>query len=193
MHRISDTRVGGTSKRNLRMFQKICGQKSFENVVIVTTMWDKVTLKEGEQREQELKSSDDLFKPLIDGGAIMKRYDGTSKSACNIIRDLFRKNDTVARIAHELIVEKKNLLDTEAGMELQTDLRNVLQKHQQDLQTLADEIMEAKQRSDKNTENEVAADRGKVLEDISKLHREFEKLGNTSGTDVRCVLVLCAF
>ena len=193
MHRISDTRVGGTSKRNLRMFQKICGQKSFENVVIVTTMWDKVTLKEGEQREQELKSSDDLFKPLIDGGAIMERYDGTSKSACNIIRDLFRKNDTVARIVHELIVEKKNLLDTEAGMELQTDLRNVLQKHQQDLQTLADEIMEAKQRSDKNTENEVAADRGKVLEDISKLHREFEKLGNISGTDVRCVLVLCAF
>ena len=193
MHRISDTRVGGTSKRNLRMFQKICGQKSFENVVIVTTMWDKVTLKEGEQREQELKSSDDLFKPLIDGGAIMKRYDGTSKSACNIIRDLFRKNDTVARIVHELIVEKKNLLDTEAGMELQTDLRNVLQKHQQDLQMLADEIMEAKQRSDKNTENEVAADRGKVLEDISKLHREFEKLGNISGTDVRCVLVLCAF
>ena len=193
MHRISDTRVGGTSKRNLRMFQKICGQKSFENVVIVTTMWDKVTLKEGEQREQELKSSDDLFKPLIDGGAIMERYDGTSKSACNIIRDLFRKNDTVARIVHELIVEKKNLLDTEAGMELQTDLRNVLQKHQQDLQTLADEIMEAKQRSDKNTENEVAADRGKVLEDISKLHREFEKLGNISGTDVRCVLVLYAF
>ena len=188
MHRISDTRIGGTSKRNLGMFQKLCGRDSFKNVVIVTTMWDKVTSEEGQQREKELRLSDNLFKPLMDGGATMKRYDGTRESARNVIQDFLCKKATTAKIVHELVVEKKNLLDTQAGMELQTELRKVLQKHQEDLQALEDEIKEAKQQRDKNTEKEAVADRQKILEDIDTLHREFEKLGNT---DVRCVRGVC--
>ena len=187
MHRISDTRVGGASKRNLRMFQKLCGRDSFKNVIIVTTMWDRVTPEEGQQREKELQMSDDLFKALMDGGATMARHDGTRESAINVIRDLLHRNNTVAQIVRELVIEKKSLLDTEAGMELQNEVRNVLQKHQEDLQILEDEIREAKLQSDKRAEEEAAADRRKALEDISKLHRELEKLGNTCGTDVRCV------
>ena len=187
MHRISDTRVGGTSKRNLRMFQKLCGQDSFKNVIIVTTMWGRVTSEEGQQREQELKLSDDLLKALIDGGATMARHDGTQQSALNVIRDLLHRNDTVAQIVRELVIEKKGLLDTEAGMELQREVRSVLQKHQENLRTLEDEIREAERQSDKRAEEEAAADRRKALEDIAKLRRELEKLENTSGTGIRCV------
>ena len=150
-------------------------------------MWDKVTPEEGQQREQELKLSDDLFKPLIDGGATMARLDGSQESARNVIRHLFHKNDTVAQIVHELVIEKKSLLDTEAGMELQSEVRNALQKHQEDLRVLEDEIMEARQQNDKRTEEEAAADRRKALEDITKLRRELQKLGNTPGTGIRCV------
>ena len=184
MHRISDTRVGGTSKRNLRMFQKLCGQDSFKNVIIITTMWDRVTLAEGQQREQELMLSDNLFKALIDGGATMARHDG-NQLALDVIRDLSHRSDTIAQIVREPVIEKKNLLDTEAGMELQSEVRNILQKHQEDLQVLEDEIKEAKLQSDKRTEEEAAADRRKALEDIAKLHRELEKLGNTG---IGCVV-----
>ena len=191
MHRISDTRVGGTSKRNLRMFQKLCGQDSFKNVIIVTTMWDRVTLVEGQQREQELMLGDDLFKALVDGGATMARHDG-NRLALDVIQDLSH-SDTIAQIVRELVIEEKSLLDTEAGMELQSEVRNVLQKHQEDLRVLEDEIREAKLQSDKRTEEEAAADRRKTLEDVAKLHRELEKLGNTSGMGVRCVGRLCTF
>ena len=182
VHRISDTRVGGTAKRNLRIFQKLCGRDSFKNVVIVTTMWDKVTPEEGEQREQELQRSDSLFKPLMDEGATMVRHEGTRESALKIVQWLDGKSNTVvAKIIDELVKEKKSLLDTEAGMELQSEFRNVLQKHQKELQALEDEIREAKQQSDENTEQEAEADRRKVLEDIGKLYGELEKLSNTSG------------
>ena len=191
IHRISDTRVGGTSKRNLRMFQKLCGQDSFKNIIIVTTMWDRVTQEQGQQREQELKLSDELFKPLIDGGATMARHDGTRGSASIVIHDLSRRSDTIAQIVHELVTEKKGLLDTEAGMELQSDVRSVLLKHQEDLRILEDEIRAAKRQKDKRTEEEAAVDRRKALENIAKLHRELVKLGNTSGTDIRCVCGFC--
>ena len=72
-------------------------------------------------------------------------------------------------------------------MELQSELRNVLQKHQKELQALEDEIREAKQQGDENTEQEAEADRRKVLEDIGKLHGELEKLSITSGRSFRCV------
>ena len=108
MHRISDTRVGGTAKRNLRIFQKLCGRDSFKNVVIVTTMWDKVTPEEGEQREQELQRSDSLFKPLMDEGATMVRHEGTRESALKIMQWLDGKSNTVvAKIIDEFVKEKK--------------------------------------------------------------------------------------
>ena len=88
VHRIDDARVGGTSQRNLRMFRKLCGTDSLKNVVIVTTMWDKVTPEEGLQREQELMASDYLFKRLLNGGAIMMRHYRTPESANKVISHL---------------------------------------------------------------------------------------------------------
>ncbi|KAL4064104.1 P-loop containing nucleoside triphosphate hydrolase protein [Scleroderma yunnanense] len=180
LHRISDTRVGGTSKRNIRIFQKLCGQDSLKNVVIVTTMWDKVTQEEGLRREQELMFSDNLFKPILDGGAILMRHDGTQQSAHDVIKHLFKLESTVPQIVRELVIEKRNLLDTEAGMELQKEVRDVLQKHQRDLQRLEDEIREAIQQRDKRTEIEAVLDRRRVEGDIAKLHGELRKLGNSS-------------
>ncbi|EMD41350.1 hypothetical protein CERSUDRAFT_78997 [Gelatoporia subvermispora B] len=83
MHRINDVRVGGVSRRNLRMFQKLCGSKSLRNVVIVTTMWDTVSEELGAQRERELMT--DTFKALLDEGAEMKRFNNGITSAREII------------------------------------------------------------------------------------------------------------
>jgi len=183
LHRISDTRVGGTSKRNLRMFQRLCGQDSLKNVVIVTTMWDKVTPEEGLLREQQFKSSDTLFKPLLDGGAVMMRHDGAQQSAYNVIRHLFKMEGTTVQIARELVIEKKGLVDTEAGMELQSELRNALQKHKKDLQILEDELRRAKQQH----KVEVAAEKRQLEEDTGKLHQQLKKLRKGTAMEyIRC-------
>jgi len=156
-------------------------------------MWDKVTLEEGLRREQELISSSDLFKPLVEGGAVMERYDGTQESARNIVSNLLHKKDTVAQIVRELVIGNKSLVDTEAGTELQSEVRNVLQKHQEDLQRLEDEIQEAMQQCDRGMEEEVVGEKRKVEEDIAKLNLELGKLGNASGMGIRCVGDFSAF
>ena len=156
-------------------------------------MWDKVTPEEGLLREQELKSSYDLFEPLVEGGALMKRYDGTQASAHNIVWNLLRKEGTVAQIVRELVIWNKSLVDTEAGTELQSEVRNALRKYQEDLQKLEEEIQEAMQQRDSGMEEEVVGERRKVEEDIAKLHVELGKLGNASGMGIRCVGGFCAF
>ncbi|KDR82096.1 hypothetical protein GALMADRAFT_115026, partial [Galerina marginata CBS 339.88] len=54
LHRITDNRMSGAYYQNLRMFDELCGEKAAANVVLVTTMWDKVEADVGEMREEDL-------------------------------------------------------------------------------------------------------------------------------------------
>ena len=73
------------------MFRRLCGT-SLKKVVILTTMWDEVTLEEGSQHEQELMESKDMFKPLLDGGAITIRHTRTAESANKVVDHLLGRS-----------------------------------------------------------------------------------------------------
>lgn len=118
MHRISDVRIGGTSLLSFRIFCELCGNESLPSALIVTTMWSAVDPKLGESREQELATTDDLFKPALDHGAQLVRHDGTLESAQTILRRLITNKSTTLRIQRELVDEGKVLSDTAAGAEL---------------------------------------------------------------------------
>lgn len=51
LHRNTDTRVGGSGMKNLRMFRKLCGAANLRNVVLATTMWTDCKPDYGERRE----------------------------------------------------------------------------------------------------------------------------------------------
>lgn len=62
LHRITDVRMTGSSYKNLRMLEKLCGDGAMSKVVLVTTMWNLLgrpgsdhTVAVGEQREAMLK------------------------------------------------------------------------------------------------------------------------------------------
>ncbi|OCH84692.1 hypothetical protein OBBRIDRAFT_741154, partial [Obba rivulosa] len=137
MHRINDVRVGGVSKRNLRMFQKLCGSKTLQNVVIVTTMWDTVSEELGAQRERELMMK--TFKPLLDEGAQMKRFNNGLTSATEIISYILFHDPIVLQIQEELAAGKE-LSQTAAGEELNAEMKRLIEKHQRDMQALREEF-----------------------------------------------------
>jgi len=176
VHRISDTRVGATAKRNLRMFQKLCGPHSMGNVVIVTTMWDKVTPEEGLQREIELAHSEDLFMPLLAGGAKMAQYKNR-ESALRVFNYLLGKSNTTLQIVHELVEEKKVLVDTAAGKELQVDIRHLMRRRMKEIQDLEEEIRAATKI--KRTVDEVVGEKRNLEEEWDKLRAELGKLGHS--------------
>ncbi|KAL4077635.1 hypothetical protein J3A83DRAFT_4059744, partial [Scleroderma citrinum] len=140
VHRITDFREGGTVRRYLRILRKLCGDDSLKNVVITTTMWDQVVLEKGLRREQELKSSDSLFKPLLDNGAIMMRHDRIPESASNVINYLLGNNATTTQIVRKPVRERNALDNTAASSEPHSEVSALLQKHKKEMESLEAEM-----------------------------------------------------
>ena len=53
IHKIWDG-PSGTHRRNIDMFEKLCGKEALENVIIATTMWDKSGEEWGSELEEKL-------------------------------------------------------------------------------------------------------------------------------------------
>ena len=140
IHRISDNRVGGISARNLRMFRKLCGEKTMRNVVVVTNMWGEVNHKTGETRESELRRDEDFFKPILESGALIVRHDNTHKSAHDIIRHILKNQPLSLQVQRELVDEKKEISQTEAGAELNRELMQQIERHKTEIRFLQEEM-----------------------------------------------------
>ena len=54
LHRITDRKLCGSSRKNLNVFRQLCGDEALTNVAIVTNMWENVEPATGVAREKEL-------------------------------------------------------------------------------------------------------------------------------------------
>ncbi|KAL4064077.1 hypothetical protein V8B97DRAFT_1343724 [Scleroderma yunnanense] len=119
VHRISDAQAGGTGECNLEMFQNWCRGFSMKNVVIVTTMWDRLTPEEESRCEKELI----LRNTPPDKGAVMIRYDRTYKSATEVINYVLGKIEVIT-----------------AGIGLHGAICALLQKHKEKMELLKTKV-----------------------------------------------------
>ncbi|PSR78105.1 hypothetical protein PHLCEN_2v7569 [Hermanssonia centrifuga] len=126
MHRISDCRLSGPSRRIFKLFQRLCGEEAFGNVVIVTNMWDKVPPEVGAEREAELETDQYLFKSILEKGGKMFRHNNTVPSAHMILLHLASKSPVVLRIQKELVDQSRSLAQTAVGVELNRQMSDVL-------------------------------------------------------------------
>ena len=177
-HRISDVRVGGTSKRNFTMFKKLCGEDVFSNVAIVTTRWDQENEGVANKRLEELKSKPQLFKTVIDGGAEIFKHDHRSEeSGHKIIRHLINKTPNALLIQREM-AEGKQVLETSAGQELQREIMEQVEKHQKEMTELLEEMEQTRDEGGiEDLEEEC-----RVLRDkMARLQAESQKLAGIPG------------
>lgn len=84
-HRISDNRMDGTSLKNLRFFEELCGTE-LDKVVLTTTMWDGVDEETGVEREEQLRGI--YWQSMITQGSSIKRFMGDRESALDIFRPI---------------------------------------------------------------------------------------------------------
>ena len=88
LHGISQTRMQGTSRRNLAVFSRLCGDSALDKVILATTMWDVVREKEGAERELDLRGM--FWKKMISQGSTMFRFTGTYESAWEIVHHILQ-------------------------------------------------------------------------------------------------------
>ncbi|KZP05688.1 hypothetical protein FIBSPDRAFT_655633, partial [Athelia psychrophila] len=125
LHRISDNRVSSTSRRNLNMFQHLCGTIGLPNVILVTTMWAEVKYEDGTRREEELRGH--FWESMISLGARMKRFDNTQASAWEIL-DHFTGIRLPVQLQIEMVVQGKSLEKTAARLALSMGLDTLRQQ-----------------------------------------------------------------
>ncbi|KAK7682607.1 hypothetical protein QCA50_014407 [Cerrena zonata] len=176
LHRISDTRMGGTSRRNFKMFRKLCGDDTLKNVLIVTTMWGIVETSIGEAREKELATNELLFKPALDKGAAMVRHDNTPVRAQEILRIIMKNHPAPLRIQRELVDEGKTITETAAGEELGREFAALVKKHKEEMQQVRDEMKEALAQRDFETKKELEECERKLQAERARAEREMARL-----------------
>jgi len=125
MHRISDNRMSGSAMKNLRLFSSICGQEAMKNVVIVTTMWSKVSEVEGTERERDLKR--DVWNDMLSSGCSIEHFKDTHRSAWDIVGSIEKKEQTEVQLPREIVDTRLRLNETQVGTTLNKELEKLIQ------------------------------------------------------------------
>ncbi|KAK7462165.1 hypothetical protein VKT23_007768 [Stygiomarasmius scandens] len=145
LHDISQDRFTGTARRNLTMFNHLCGDASLKKVILVTTKWEKFHhIQHAERRETELKEIH--WKYMMEHGTEVCRFmtrqsrEEGRKSAWEIIDATLRRvsgekkesrKKTGLQIQKELVEHYKMIPQTEAGKQLHYSLQEFLKMQKQ--------------------------------------------------------------
>ena len=180
LHRITDTRMGGVSLRNLRMFRKLCGDEALKNVVVVTSRWDDLQEKDRDamgKREKELmETPGKFFEPLIAAGGRFLRHDNTARSARRIM-EAFLKNEPLPLQIQVEMRNGKTLEETAAGSELAAEMEKLMDKHSSEMKNLKEEMAEAIEAKDVALK-ELEAERTKMQQEMKKWEEQKKALAD---------------
>lgn len=179
LHRITDTRMVGSAKKNLFIFKKLCGENALKNVTLATTMWEAVQPSDGERREHELLKTQDFWGYMRSNGAKVERHYNNRESAMRILSKFFTEDQVVTAMQEELVNGKKKLLDTEAGMELNSEYRKMEEKLNRQLQDRMDELKEAQRKKDHESTMFLKECRKQLNDQLAQVSQQREDLNVT--------------
>ncbi|CAM1502632.1 Fc.00g074080.m01.CDS01 [Cosmosporella sp. VM-42] len=180
LHRITDPRMQGSARSNLFMFKKLCGPDALKNVILVTTMWEKVDYQDGERREEELKSTPDFWGLMMDKGSQVYRHQNNADSARRALKmflsDNIEQPAITLDIQDEMVNGKKKLNETGAGQEVESALQQQREKFQKQIAELQEMMKEALEMRDRESAEQLRQQKEEMDQNLDKIRREREEL-----------------
>lgn len=154
LHRITDNRLAGTARKNLAVFQKVCGNDAVKNVTLVSTMWDKVIdWQESVKRESQLLRGDKFWGEMVRKyGAHVGRHHNTKESAMQLLARFIEspKNNVVVDLQQERI-DGKTLEQTAAGLEVLSAINKAKAIVEEKLRVIEEELKDKSLRDGKSS------------------------------------------
>ncbi|KAJ3570078.1 hypothetical protein NP233_g4640 [Leucocoprinus birnbaumii] len=180
LHRITDPRMTHTVVKNFDMFQRLCGERFFEKVVLATTMWPEDSEPVSASSSLTAQPSPDLISRekdlienywglMIERGSQYFRFTRTQESAWSIFNSLLRiqhENRLIhlVRIQEELVNQKKSIPRTTAGKRLHGFVQEVALRQTKVIEQLKAELLKS------GGQDRMVID--SLLEDLSRLQEE---------------------
>ncbi|KAG8718280.1 hypothetical protein FRC09_012903 [Ceratobasidium sp. 395] len=177
MHRITDNRVGGVSRRNFKVFRELCGKDALKNVIITTNMWHDPPQESELAREQELQDSPTFFQPVLAKGARMMRYVRLQgpESAYAIIRAIMQNVPRPTYLG-EALANGIPLSETKPGKALNEELQKLIDKQKAEIQALRAEMEEALRKRDLESKQELEEERKQSQQRLDSLLGQMQAL-----------------
>lgn len=182
LHRITDPRMSGTAIKNLEAFKRICGDRAFPIVRLLTTHWntldDESSYDKATQREKQLASDAKFFHPLMEKGGRMMRQERLDSGSSRVVIDslLDREIQIPLSIQFEMTTQARQLRKTAAGLFLDQERELEAQRCETELQELATSMDQARQEHDKRAFREMATERLEFFAKREKFLRERREL-----------------
>ena len=181
LHRITDRRMAGSALKNLSMFQKLCGEHYFNNVVLATTMWgnlhgEGLSTATGEERERELVQNPRFWGAMYQRGSRIMRHIGKRESAWGIISYLASLRSGVLNIQDEMVNQGKRVSDTAAGKEVERDLQAAKEQYKKDIAELHKNHEDALKNRDEELAKVIEDEKKRCEEVLRKANEDTEKL-----------------
>ncbi|KAG6916775.1 hypothetical protein DXG01_005357 [Tephrocybe rancida] len=127
LHEITQPRMTWVMRKNLNMFEKLCGPNAASSIILATTKWDEISPRNvGERREAQLR--DEHWKDMLKEGSQLRRFEGTQISAQTIVEGILARTALIdaLQVQLELVKVNKLLAETEAGRTLRCTLKKLL-------------------------------------------------------------------
>ncbi len=183
LHRITDIRMQGSARKNLMMFRQLCGQDALKRVILVTSMWDKLSGEEAIRREKELINTPEFWGRMLEKGSSCHRHDNTHNSARNIVQLLAKHETTVAtELQRQLVDERRDLENTSAGREMHSELIKMKEKFAQERREIEEHMKEAIRQRDREAEEMMREERDNYTRMIQKVEKDAGALRSNMET-----------
>lgn len=131
LHRINNTRMAGSAVRALHLFQRICGEENYKNVILATTFWNKIEhcKDEGIDRERRLLENEGFWKVMKEKGAQTVRLARNYRDILPALVDMAEKPKVTLDLQQELRDGLK-LEQTMAGLFINSDSEQLQEEHE---------------------------------------------------------------
>ena len=184
LHRITDVRMDGTSLKNFKMLQKMCGPDALPNVFLTTTQWSNVSPALGAEREENLRHKD-FWGELISQGASVEKFEGARESGLELIYKLMEKEPKPLSIQDQMVEKGMALVETEAGKFINEELISLQKKYTKDVGDLERERQNAIEEKDKEMEVIMEQEKANAQEKLEKVEAERKLLTELYEAEMR--------
>lgn len=147
LHNITDKRMRGSSFNNLNVFRKLCGENFFSNVLLGTNFWSDVKEADragAEAREAELKTTDDFWKKMIQGGAQTCRVPDTRPKALDLLIEVVIKQPQVLLIQREAVEGGRTFENITAHEALDDEVTDAKRQHEREMASLTYQLQRSR-------------------------------------------------
>jgi hypothetical protein len=181
LHRIIDNRQKGSEIRNLRMFQKICGENNFGNVVLGITFWDQEEPEVAASKEKELCDTPEFWGDMIARGSRVVRIPHNRREGIKLLEEIAKNKPVTLCVQDELVEQGLTIFETTAATAI---------LHSQELKAVREEERKLKEAAEKQHHEELERLKRESAAKVEREERMFRQLRDRQRREAQALAAL---